>query len=237
MPKPRAVGDQRRMAEHEADQQRLLLAGAGLGGAAAGRGVGQRHVGPVGAAVRCCRPRHRGRDRRRGWRAASPRPPAPGRPPAARRSGRRRRSGRWGRGPWRPAASAALSRAARPDRAAVTATAWRAIASSSPASQAASAPPRASSRLRAATAVVVRRDLARVAGLQRPDQPVEEAAAAGGALQEQPVHLRREPDGRHAAPRSRLAARRAAVQPEGAALGGAVRRGAGADVAAGLPRS
>ena len=41
---------------------------------------------------------------------------------------------------------------------------------------------------------LIARDLARMAGLQRPDQAVEEAAAAGGAFLEEPVHLRRQPD-------------------------------------------
>ena len=77
---------------------------------------------------------------------------------------------------------------------------------------------------------VVRRHLARVARLERPDQPVEEAAAAGGALQEQPVHLRREPDGRDSRRDLGGAARRGAVQAEGTTLGGVLRLGAGADV-------
>ena len=79
---------------------------------------------------------------------------------------------------------------------------------------------------------VVRGDLARVAGLQRPDQPIEEAPAAGRAFLEQAVHLRRQPDRRDAGGDLRLAARRGAVEAEYAAVcGPAVGLwGAGADV-------
>ena len=43
------LGDQRGVAQHHADQQRLLLAGAGLFGRECRRGVGQPHVGAVRA--------------------------------------------------------------------------------------------------------------------------------------------------------------------------------------------
>ena len=124
-----------------------------------------------------------------------------------------------------PAASAAFSRATRASRAAVAATACRAIASSSPASQAGSRRPCGEQPVALRHCRVVRGDLARMAGLQRPDQPVEEAAPAGGRLLEQPVHLRRQPDGGD--PGSDLAPGCAALpRPGGTPAGpaGAVRR-------------
>ena len=57
-------------------------------------------------------------------------------------------------------------------------------------------------------------DLARMAGLQRPDQTVEETTAAGQPVLEQPVHLRREPDRGDVGGDLGLAARRGAVQTE-----------------------
>ncbi len=72
---------------------------------------------------------------------------------------------------------------------------------------------------------VVRRDLAGMAGFQRPDQAVEEAAAAGRALLEQPVHLRGQPDRGDAAADLRLAARRGAVE-RGTRAGRSARRAA-----------
>ncbi len=77
---------------------------------------------------------------------------------------------------------------------------------------------------------VVRRDLTRVAGLQRPHQPVEKAAAAGRGLLEQAGHLRREPHRGDTGGDLSLAARRGAVEAEHAAIEWAVRGTAGADV-------
>ena len=65
-------------------------------------------------------------------------------------------------------------------RAAEAATAWRAMASSSPASQAAvAAAPARQQAVALPTAASCARHLAGVARLQRPDQAVQEAAAAG----------------------------------------------------------
>ncbi len=74
---------------------------------------------------------------------------------------------------------------------------------------------------------VVGRHLAGVARLQRPDQAIEEAAAAGQAFLEQPVHLRRQPDGGDQTGDVGLTARGGAIQAEHAAVG--VGLGAGAD--------
>ena len=143
------LGDQRGMAQDDADQQRLLLAGGRKRRGRAGHGIGQHHVGAVRADRGGSRGRIAGTRRRRGCRAASPRPPAPALPPAARRSAQSRpmrAAGKPGNG------ATAFIRATSAMRAAVAATACRAIASSSPASQAGSARPSASNRLRCAMA-------------------------------------------------------------------------------------
>ena len=77
---------------------------------------------------------------------------------------------------------------------------------------------------------VMRRDLAGVAGFQRPDQPVEEAAAPGQALLEQPIHLWGQPDSGDAGGDLGLAARRGAVEPKHSAVRRSFGRCAGADV-------
>ena len=80
---------------------------------------------------------------------------------------------------------------------------------------------------------VVGGNLAGVAGLQRPDEAVEEPAPAGEAFLEQPVHLRREPYGGDMVGDLRLAARGRTVQAEYPSVRRAVRLGACPDV--GLP--
>ena len=214
------LGDQRGMAEDDADQQCLLLAGGRKCRGRAGHGIGQHHVGAVRADRGGPRRRIAGTRRRRGLRAASPRPPAPAMPPAVRRSAQSRlmcAAGKPGNG------ATAFIRATSAMRAAVAATACRAIASSSPASQPGSARPIRQQPVALRHGGVVCRDLARMAGFQRPHQPVEKAAPAGRALLEQAVHLRREPDRCHMGGDLRLAARRGAVEAEHAAIGRAVR--------------
>ena len=68
-----------------------------------------------------------------------------------------------------------------------------------------------------------------MAWLQRPDQAVQEPSAPGRALAEQPVHLRSQPDGRHALRDGRLGAGGLVIQAEHPPLRRAVRRGAGAE--------
>ena len=144
------LGDQRGMAQDDADQQRLLLAGAG-------------------AAPPACRSRHRPAPCRCGARRARRIPPprrghaAAARPSRSQSStasagvacqplGDRAVQAHARRGKARRTAARAFIRATSAMRAAVAATACRAIASSSPASQAGSARPSASSRLRCAMA-------------------------------------------------------------------------------------
>ena len=74
---------------------------------------------------------------------------------------------------------------------------------------------------------VMRRHLARMGGVQRPDQPVEEPPPPAWALAEQPVHLRRDPGDRDMRGELRLA-RAGAIQPHHAALAG-LGSAAGAD--------
>ena len=185
------LGDQRGMAQDHADQQRLLLAGAGERGGDAGRRVGS-------APCRCGarppmpnRPRRRGRGRRPGCARSQSSTASAG--VAARRSaigqasvmratgkpgerrhgvhpGHQAHAGRRGR---HGVAGHGVLQAGEPGRI-LAALGQQAVA------------------LRHGG--VVRGDLPRVAGLQRPDQAIEEAAAAGKAFLEQPVHLRREPD-------------------------------------------
>ena len=98
--------------------------------------------------------------------------------PAARRSGRAAPAGRPGSGAAAPSASAAFSRATSPARAAVDGDRvprHRVLQPGEP-GRVARGPRRAAGC--AGHRRVVRRDLAGMAGLQRPDQPVEEAAAA-----------------------------------------------------------
>ncbi len=73
-----------------------------------------------------------------------------------------------------------------------------------------------------------------MAGLERPDEAVEEAAAAGGGFAEEAVHLRGEPDGGGDGGDVGLAADGRAVEAEDAALRWAVGRGAGGDVGFGV---
>jgi hypothetical protein len=84
--------------------------------------------------------------------------------------------------------------------------------------------------------VVVRRHLPRMGGLQRPGQAVEEAPPARSPFLEQPVHLRRQPDGSDAVRQVGLRADGLAIQAEGAAFGGALGIGSGAEVEAALRR-
>ena len=146
----------RRSARHGRARRRSAAPSAGRCWPGRPAGRSPRRSAPCRRGARPARPRRR-RRRARGWRpvprAANPPPPAPVRLPAARRSGRRSAIRAAGKAPAAPPASAAFSRATSAARAAVAATAWRAIASSSPASQAASARPSASSRLRLAIAV------------------------------------------------------------------------------------
>jgi hypothetical protein len=67
--------------------------------------------------------------------------------------------------------------------------------------------------------VVVCGDLPRMGGFQRPGKAVEEATPARGALLEQPVHLRGEPDGGDAIGEVGLGTDRVAVEAEDAAVG------------------
>ncbi len=92
------LGEQRGMAEDHADQQRLLLAGAGLRGGQPGGGVLQPHVGAVGAEA--LPPAAASRGARRGQGGAQPILDRQGRAfgQARRRSGRAASGGRPGRG-------------------------------------------------------------------------------------------------------------------------------------------
>ena len=81
--KPRHLGDQSRMREHEADQQRLLLAGRGLRRRDALRAVEHLEVGEVRCRRWCGRPRRRARGSRAA-RCGSDPPPQSQAAPAAR---------------------------------------------------------------------------------------------------------------------------------------------------------
>ena len=83
----------------------------------------------------------------------------------------------------------------------------------------------------AANGVVVGGDFAGVAWLQRPNQAVEEAAAAGQAFLEQPVHLRGEPDGGNQTGNIGLIAGGNPVQAEDTAVEFSVRSGTDAGFA------
>ena len=138
---PRASAITAAWRQDQPDQQRLLLSGAGQRGGGAGCGIGQRHVGAMRAQRRGAR---RGVARAVGRQAGAQ--PVLHRhrwlgSPGARRSGRPGRSVPRGTRPPRRLASAAFSRPTRAMRAAVAATAWRAISSSRPASQDGSQPP------------------------------------------------------------------------------------------------
>ncbi len=212
-----------------ADQQRLLLAGAGLAGRQAARRIQQRHVGAVRAERRGPSRGIARRWRPPGRRAASPPPPAPGLGASRSAIGQDSAICAAGKPPTRVAIEA-FSRATSAARDAVAATACRAIGP--PARQARrgrrSLPPAGGCGWpwRPSCAAISRA----CAGLQRADQPVQEAAAAGGAFLEQPVHLRGEPDRGNPGGDLRLAARRGAVQAEHAPLRRTLRRGAGADL-------
>ncbi len=215
------LGDQRGMAQDHADQQRLLLAGGW-------RARRARRSPRRPAACRC------------GARRSRPIPPrrrgcAPGeavaqpvldrqRRRARQPLGDRRRPGPCAR-PGKPGerGGTAFIRATRARRAAVAATRVPRHGVLQPGQ-----PGRIGAALgQQAVALrhrgLVRGDLARMAGLQRPDQPVEEAPAAGRALLEQPIHLRRQPDRGDTGGDLRLAARRGAVQAEHAAMSGSGR--------------
>ena len=70
-----------------------------------------------------------------------------------------------------------------------------------------------------------------VAGIEAQDQPVEKAPARASALDEEPVHLRREPNQMDQARELRLALGLGAVDADEAALAGGARRvAAGADL-------
>ena len=77
---------------------------------------------------------------------------------------------------------------------------------------------------------VVGGDFTRVAGFQCPDQAVQEAAAAGQAFLEQPVHLWREPHRGDVGGDFGLAARRGAVQTEHPPVRGAIGESSRPDV-------
>ena len=198
------LGDQRGVAQDDADQQRLLLAGGGERGRYAGRRIGEHHVGAVGAHSEPTRPRHRAP--RAGEAARSQSSTASAGVASSRSAIAQARvmraAGKPGDG------GTAFIRATSAIRAAVAATAWRAMASSRPASQDGSARAFRQQSVALRHGGVVRGDLARVARLQRPDQPIEEAPAAGRAFLEQPVHLRRQPDRGDAGGDLGLAARR-----------------------------
>ena len=147
-------------------------------------------------------------------RATSPRPPARAKQPTGQRSNRQS-DPCGGKAPMAP--SCAFSRRTRAIRAAVAATPWRAMASSSPASQSSLAP-LSQQAVALGHRAVVCRHLSGMARVQCPNQAVQEAAAARCAFLEQPVHPGCQPDRGGAAGDLRLIARRGPIEPKYAAV-------------------
>ena len=84
--------------------------------------------------------------------------------------------------------------------------------------------------------IVMRRHFPRMARLKRPNQPIQKAPPATRPFLEQPVHLRRDPNGGHAFGQHRLAAQSLTIQAIDAPFCRPFRVRAGADIHGAGPR-
>jgi hypothetical protein len=202
------------MRQHEPDQQRLLLAGGGIGRSDVLL-PGRLTARSADAARRACGPpRRRARGCRAAPRDSGPRPrrgdgSATGLHPAVERD--------LGEGerfvaPSRPARLAGAVRSRRP---AATATASSAVSCSTASSQCGSGLGRLQQAVARAQAALQRRHAAGVLGVDRERQPVEKPPPLGRRADEQRVHGRREPDHAQMIGESRGGAHRLAVDPAG----------------------